>query len=274
MTRPPRGAAGAAPLAGLNILVTRPAHQAGSLAELIREAGGSPVLFPVLEIVDTEHLEPLYGIIERLEAFDLAIFISPNAVDKAMNLIGARRGTTRLPAGLAVAAVGKGSRKALERFGIEDVLAPESRFDSEGLLDLPQLRDMGGKQVVIFRGEGGRELLGDELTRRGAVVEYAECYRRGKPNVDAAPLLHLWARDELAAITVTSGEGLRNLYDLVGKLGRQWLKRTPLFVPHERIASVARELGLEEVWVTGPGDAGMLDGLLAWRTTMKDGHEH
>lgn len=275
MTDRPRQSAGAAPLAGLNVVVTRPTHQAGPLAEMIREQGGRPILFPVLEIVDTEHPEPLYRIIDRLAEFDLAIFISPNAVDKAMNLIGARRpGAAGLPAGMMVAAVGKGSLKELRRFGIARVLTPTGHFDSEGLLALPELQDLAGRNVVIFRGEGGRELLGDELVRRGARVEYAECYRRGRPGADAAPLLYLWARDELAAITVTSGEGLHNLFDLVGKLGQKWLQKTPVFVPHERIAGIARELGLECVHVTAQGDAGLLEGLIAWRTTTRNGHEH
>lgn len=262
-------------LAGLTILVTRPAHQAGPLAEMIRGLGGKPLLFPVLEIFDTEHPEPLRRIIERLEEFDLAIFISPNAVDKAMNLIGAwRKEGIKLPAGLKVASVGKGGLTELRRFGVTEVLVPQQHFDSEGLLALAELQDMGGKRVVIFRGEGGRELLGDELVRRGAQVEFAECYRRGKPEADAAPLLYHWARNELDAITVTSGDGLRNLFDLVGKLGQQWLKKTPVFVPHERIAGIGRELGLEQVFVTPQGDAGLVEGLVAWAKKTGNGYEH
>jgi uroporphyrinogen-III synthase len=112
--------------------------------------------------------------------------------------------------------------------------------------------------VVIFRGEGGRELLGDTLTARGARVEYAECYRRGRPDLDTAPLMKAWARNELHAITVTSSEGLRNLFDMIGKLGQTWLRKTPLFAPHPRIAATARELGLSVVIETGPGDEGLL----------------
>lgn len=249
----------AAPLAGIRVVVTRPAHQSGELAELIRKAGGIPMVFPVLEILDAEDLQPLISLIDRLDQFDLAIFISPNAVNKAMNLIMARRS---LPARLKIAAIGKGSTRELRHFGVNQVLAPGARFDSEGLLEMPELTDVKGKRVVIFRGEGGRELLGDMLIARGALLEYAECYRRGKPNVDAAPLLKAWARNELNAITVTSGEGLHNLFDLVGKLGRQWLRKTPLFVPHQRIAAIARELGLANVMVTKAGDEGLLAGLI------------
>jgi uroporphyrinogen-III synthase len=249
-------------LVGLGILVTRPAHQAQHLVELIRTAGGTPILFPVMEIVDLPDVRPLNAVIDRLDEFQLAIFISPNAVTKAMNLIHARR---TLPPGLRIAAIGKGGRKALAQFGIAQVLVPEHRFDSEGLLALPELQQMAGKKVVIFRGDGGRELLGDELQRRGGQVEYAECYRREKPQADNAQLLHLWARNGLHAITVTSAELLHNLFDLVGKLGQQWMKSTPLFVPHERIAEAARGMGLTQVIVTPPGDEGLLAGLVAWR---------
>lgn len=255
----------AKPLANLGILVTRPAHQAEHLAGLIRAAGGNPILFPVMEIVDLPDVRPLHALIDRLDQFDLAIFISPNAVTKAMNLI---RGRRALPPALRIAAVGKGSRKALGQFGVAEVLVPAERFDSEGLLALPEFQAVAGKQIVIFRGDGGRELLGDELARRGAQVEYAECYRREKPRADNTRLLHLWARNELHAITVTSAEMLHNLFDLVGKLGQQWMKNTPLFVPHERIADAARGMGLANVMVTPPGDEGLVAGIVAWRAAQ------
>ena len=255
-----------APLAGLGILVTRPAHQAEHLANLIRQAGAEPILFPALEIVDLPDLQPLQKLIERLDEYDLAIFISPNAVNKAMNLIRAKG---HLPVKLRIAAIGKGSAKVLTLFGVKSVITPQQNFDSEALLDMPALRDVTDQRIVIFRGDGGRELLGDTLTARGAQVEYAECYRRQKPQADNGKLLYLWARNELHAITVTSSEVLRNLYDLVGKLGQQWLKKTPVFVPHIRIAQAAQELGLKQVIVTEAGDENMLASIVAWRVQQQ-----
>jgi uroporphyrinogen-III synthase len=249
------------PLTGRNIVVTRPAHQAQELAAMIRDAGGVATLFPVLEIRDVEDLKPLLALIARLDEFDLAVFISPNAVNKAMNLVTARGG---LPPGILCAAIGRGSVKELARFGVTNAIAPARRFDSEALLELLELQEMRGKRVVIFRGDGGRELLGDTLAARGARVEYAECYRRGRPNLDAAPLLKAWARNELDAITVTSSDGLRNLYEMIGALARQWLRKTPVFVPHERIAEVARELGLTRVIVTEAADEGLVKGLIEY----------
>jgi uroporphyrinogen-III synthase len=248
-------------LAGRRVVLTRPAGQAAHLAALIRAAGGEPVLFPALEILDAGDLRPLAALVGRLDAFDLAIFVSANAVDKALALVQAQRAW---PVGLRVATVGRGSERALKRHGFAAVIAPSGRFDSEALLDQSELKAVAGKRVVIFRGDGGRELLGDTLAARGAVVEYAECYRRGRPKADTAPLLALWQRHELDAFTVTSSEGLANLHDMLGVAGRRCLQQTPLFAPHERIAAAARALDVETVVLTGAGDEGLVAGLVSF----------
>lgn len=247
------------PLAGKGIVVTRPAHQAQGLARLIEGAGGRSILFPAIEIRDVEDPGPFTRLIDRLDQFDLAIFISPNAAERAMSLISARR---KFPAGLRVATIGGGGVRALEAHGVTGVIAPQGRYDSEALLELAEIA--GARQVVIFRGEGGRELLGETLSSRGARVEYAECYRRCRPDLDPAQLLQAWARSELDAVTATSSEGLRNLFEMVGNAGREPLQRTSLFVPHPRIAESARALQVETVVVTGPGDNGLLNGLTAY----------
>jgi uroporphyrinogen-III synthase len=248
----------APPLAGRGIVVTRPAQQSGPLAERISAAGGHPILFPVLEIIDTPDLQPLIDVSARLEDYQLAVFISPNAVVRTMSQVLPRR---IWPARLRVAAIGKGSVRELERFGVTGVIAPARYFDSEHLLELPELQTVAGQRVVIFRGDGGRELLGDTLAARGARVDYIECYRRARPDADAAPLLQAWAGNALHAVTITSSEGMRNLFAMVGQSGQLRLQQTPVFAPHPRIAAVARELGCNAVIDTAPGDDGLMDAL-------------
>jgi uroporphyrinogen-III synthase len=250
--------ASGAPLAGRGIVITRPAQQAQTLADLIRSAGGRALLFPVIEIADVADARPARAVLERLDQFQIAIFVSPNAVEKGMQLIGAKP----LPPGLRIAAIGGGSVKALARFGVRNVIAPAGRFDSEALLELPALAQVAGERIVIFRGGGGREALGAVLAQRGARVEYAECYRRRRPQADAAPLQRAWERREVEAVVVTSSEGVRNLFDMAGTAGRTWLQCTPFFAPHPRVAETARGLGVREAVVTAPGDDGILAGLV------------
>jgi len=248
-------------LTGRTIVVTRPQRQAGALAALIREAGGTPLVFPALEIGNVEDSARLLELVGRLRDFDMAIFISSNAVEKAMDLIASHGG---YPPGLRTATVGKGSAAQLQQRGVAQVIAPSERYDSEALLDLPQMRAVAGWRIVIFRGDGGRDLLGDTLLARGASVEYAECYRRSKPDIDASPLVGLWARNELSGIVITSSEGLRNLFEIVGSAGRPSLMKTLLFVPHPRIAETAHALGLTQVVLTEPNDEGILKGMIDW----------
>ncbi len=264
MMEPCTGALAEHGLEGRTILVTRPEQQARALSDLIRDAGGIPVVFPALAILDVPDQGPLRSLVRRLADFDLAIFISPNAVMKAMSLIAGQGG---LPPALRVATIGAGSARELERYGAKHVLVPSESFDSEALLDLQEMQDVAGKRVVIFRGEGGREVLHDALVARGAIVEYAQCYRRSKPGGDTAALAAMWARNELSGVVVTSSEGLRNLYDMIGDSARLHLVSTPLFVPHPRIAETGRDLGIARIVVTDPGDAGVVRSMIDWWRT-------
>lgn len=251
-------------LAGLHVVVTRPRGQEQQLCELIEAAGGVSLHYPVLEIEDSPQQEQLSRQFQHLREFDLLIFISPNAVARGMNLINAQGG---LPEGLQTATVGRGSGRELKRIlGREPDFVPASQFNSEGLLALPQMQEISGKRVLIVRGEGGRELLAETLRERGAEVEYAEVYRRSRPEVDNSALMHAWARNEIDIIVVTSGDGLRNLYDMVGQLGRQWLRKTPILVINERLVALARELGLEQAPIIAAeaSDSGIVDALNAW----------
>lgn len=248
----------ATPLAGRGIVITRPAHQAATLADAVRAKGGHAILFPTIEIVAPHDLQPFFAVGDRLEAFDLAVFVSPNAVTRAFDLLLARR---PLPARLTIAAIGDATVSALKQRGIREVIAPAHSFDSEALLALPAFQALAGKRVAIFRGQGGRELLGETLTARGAQVQYAECYRRAVPALSPAPLHEAWARGALHAVVATSSIGLGNLVRMVGEAAAANLRATPLFVPHPRIAGNAFEQGFSEVIVTGAGDEGILDSL-------------
>jgi uroporphyrinogen-III synthase len=249
------------PLLGRRILITRPAAQAEGLAALVREAGGEPLCVPAIEIRDLPDLRLLRAAAQRLEEFDLAIFVSRNAVRKALQVISVVRGKRPWPEKLGLATVGQGSKAELEDHGFKEVLAPKEQSDSEALLALPALKNVKGKRVAVFRGDGGRALLGEELERRGATVEYVPCYRRARP--EAGELHALWARG-VDAVTLTSGEGLSNFIDMLGGDTVPRLSHVPLFVPHARVAAQAAQRGLAQVTVAGPRDAEMLAALVAY----------
>jgi len=236
-----RAAPQALQLRGVGVMVTRPRHQAEPLARRLEAAGARVVRFPALEIAQPADLRPALGTIERLAGAHLAVFVSANAVTRAMLLVAARGGW---PRGVRAAAIGAATAAALERWGLDDVLRPAQAYDSEALLALPALQAsaLAGRRVVVFRGEGGRELLERTLAERGAQVESAVVYRRERPRVGARALGE--ARRGVDVVVVTSGEGLRNLFELTEPLGREWLRARRLVVVGERTAALARALGV------------------------------
>jgi len=227
-------------LHGLRVLVTRPAAQAERLCKLIDAAGGEAFCLPaidILEPVDSYHLE---SVAASLANYDLAVFISVNAVTRGLDFISARG---EWPTHVRIATVGVRSAAALVPYGLAADLVPEHDFSSEGLLALDEMQFMRGKRVVIFRGNGGREYLRDTLVERGAEVDYVEVYRRACPLVDPQEIMPYWQPGTLDVITITSNESLQNLFDMAGVEGQPQLREIPLLAVGERQAALAQQLG-------------------------------
>lgn len=225
-------------LHGLRVLVTRPAHQAQMLCQLIEADGGKAVLLPTIEIADAIDQVALQTAIQALAENELAIFVSPNAVQKSVPII--QQYWQPWPAVVKVAAVGASSAQALRDNYLPVDFCPVKPFNSEGLLALSALQDVTNKRIIIFRGEGGRELLATTLRERGAKVREAIVYRRILPKllVDVALL-----EKTIDIIICTSNTGLQNLLTLVGESARPWLQNMPLLVISERMAILAKTLG-------------------------------
>ena len=201
-------------LSGLTLVVTRPVHQAEILCQSITESGGDVVRFPVIEIVSSSNSKRFRNLLARLNEFDIAIFISANAVNQTFDDDNIK---VNWPAIIKIAAVGKATAKALRLHKLEvNLVAPEP-FNSEALLTLAEFQDVSGKNIVIFRGEGGREHLAETLKQRGAKVEYAECYQRVIAKRDPTMIFAAWSAERQMAFIVTSNEGLENLVKLLAE---------------------------------------------------------
>lgn len=254
------------PLAGVGILVTRPAHQAAGLAQRISALGGTPLLFPGIEI------EPLATGPLDLAGVDLAIFVSPNAVEHAADPIRTAGG---LPAGARIAAIGPSTAAELGKRpwagrANRPILMSDAGSDSEALLALLPAAEVNGCRVAIFRGAGGRALLGDTLRARGARVEYVETYRRSRPQGDMAALLSRWQAGQIGGSLATSAEIVANLFAMAGQAAR-WMRAAPMFVPHPKVAAAAFRLGVQSLVVAGNGDEALAAAMAAWFGRLRTG---
>ena len=244
-------------LQGKTIVVTRPVEQAKKLVALLENAGAIPVLFPLIEITALQDYTAFDALLTQLPTIDLAIFISTNAVQNAMPRLVKQYPI--LPKALQFAAIGPTTAAELHSYGVQHIIKPTQRFDSEALLALPELQSMVGKNVMIFRGVGGREVLADVLKARGANVLFAESYRRINPQNNAQLLIELSKKNQLDALVITSSEAMRSLLELSANGQATWLNNTKICVNNARIRDdLPAYLKPQTTVASAPGDPAML----------------
>jgi uroporphyrinogen-III synthase len=242
----------------MGVVITRPREPGEALAQALALEGAHPFVFPALEIEDLPPSAAAEAALALLPSASLAIFVSAHAVQKGLALARAR---APWPASVPVAAVGEATAQALRNSGFTTVISPHGRHDSDALLALPQLHALRGADVVIFRGEGGREHLKEALGQRGARVAYVESYRRVRPRTDPAALLGAWSRGEVHAVNALSAETLENFVEMLGEPGARHLAGATLVVPHEAVAAHRDARRFARVLVASHGAEGLINTL-------------
>ncbi len=230
-------------LSNLQVLITRPAQQAEKLCQLIEQQDGRVILLPTIaiEYIESDNQPDLQAVLKKLAVQAIAIFISPNAVAAAHALL--QKYALPWPEQLQIAAIGASTAQALTNLGVVVTLVPTEQFNSEGLLNLSALQKVQGQRIIIFRGEGGRELLSAILSERGAILTEAVVYRRVLPECNIQTRLTQWQQGGLDMLVCTSNTGLQNLVTIVGESARNWLMNMPLLVISERMAEFAQTIG-------------------------------
>ena len=246
-------------LRGIVALVTRPAGQGAALASAIRAAGGEALECPLLDILPL----PLEAatLARLLTESSTAIFISTNAVAAALAAV--REAGLVWPPGLRALAVGSATRDALIRAGIAAQAGEGTAMNSEELLCHPALAKVQGQGILIFKGEGGRELLAEALRARGARVEECALYRRSLPDGASALLETLLDSHRVNTFLASSGETLAHLLGLLGRMPAGKVPTEACFVvPGERVAAEARHrVPAPVVMARNASDAAMLEAL-------------
>ena len=175
----------------------------------MQSATGVSIRFPTLAIVALDDVSTIQNTLAHLDKYQWLVFVSVNAV--TMHSYYSDGVKIKNSKSIRIAAIGKATAQALALAGLPVDLVPESGYNSEALLAMPQMQQINGQNCLIVRGEGGREELATTLRSRGAYVEYLDVYKRITPNIDNSQVSLLLAQDKLDVITVTSGEALQNL---------------------------------------------------------------
>ncbi|MGQ3892518.1 uroporphyrinogen-III synthase [Legionella sp. CNM-4043-24] len=232
-------------LNGLCVLNTRPDHQADALSQQIIQAQGRVIHFPTLQIeaLDDRWLSTLPNLAE----VDQAVFISSNAVNHSLACLKQQK--IQWPATIKVIAIGQGTALSLQQHGIQ-VDALPTQADSEHLLMLPSLQNIGQQRILLFKGEGGRPLIADTLRERGAQVLEVCVYRRRLPEALSKQKPGWWQDDSVDIILITSQDALCNLFTMVGHCHVSHLQDIPCLVISNRLADAAKKMGMKTIVVS------------------------
>jgi uroporphyrinogen-III synthase len=253
-------------LTGIGVLVTRPEHQAGHLCQLIEADGGAAIRYPALVIRPRPDRAAVRAAVGPADRYDLVVFVSANAVRFGADILGQRRD-------VPVAAIGQATAAALNAAGYRVSLMPAEGSDSESLLAMPQLAHMQGQRVLIVRGSGGRDLLFEVMTARGAHVQYAEVYTRepAHPSPERqAEVEQLWRQGGISVYAATSVELLEALVGIVTPRCRELMDSTALVTGARRVADAAARLGLGSpiLLADSPDDTALIGALVRWRAQV------
>lgn len=251
-------------------LITRPAHQAEKLNQMLSQQGFGVINFPTIAIQASSPTPFLQQLQDNIKQFDIALFVSRNAVDFAFKHLKA----TSLPDSLDLGVIGKGTWHALQSQGVESHIIPAESYNSEGLLASQALQNVNAKKIIIFRGQQGRNLLGDTLRQRGANVEYQEVYQRVLPEYAAGTFEHLTQTHFPDIAVFTSAEGLSNCFQLVSETMASTLRQTPWLLISERMRETARKLGhnTDIIIANSASDEGIFQALQSWKQTDRNHH--
>lgn len=231
-------------LAGTRIAITRPSGTGAGWARRVRTLGGTPLLLPGSSLHAVLDPTAAAKALRTALAGDGVIFTSPAAVRFAAQL-------AHLSTRANVLAPGHGTLQALQRAGCANVIAP-AREDSEGILALPALQNVGGQRIGIIGAAGGRGLLARELAARGATVTHVHVYRRmparlGPRHADAlrqAPRQPLY-------VLLSSAEALVNILAALPHDAHRALLADTAVVSSARIGEAARMAGFKRVLLAG-----------------------
>ncbi len=239
--------------AGWYVISLRPQGTHGALRRAAAGRGAALLAVSPWRIVMRQDEDARAALARALDA-EHVLFTSPAAVAAAVRLqsLRARPGQIWL-------AVGSGTALALRRQGIPRVSAP-ARMDSEGLLSLPELQSIAGRQIGFVTAPAGRNLLAPGLEARGAELLRAEVYTRVDTVLSRRSLRALEELHAPACVLISSGGALERVLAQLPAATRAKFLRMPAITASERLSGQAAQAGFHRiVLASGPRNSQLLD---------------
>ncbi|MCK3657825.1 uroporphyrinogen-III synthase [Pasteurellaceae bacterium Pebbles2] len=226
------------------ILITRPDEAGQQLCAMLNKVGIANIHLPFFSISAGRELNELPNKINQLKAGDYIFCVSKSAVKFATETL--KNTGFHWRNDLHYFAVGQSSAEYFSSYGETAVRYPFRQENSEGVLNLAEMQDLSEKNILILRGNGGREHFSEQAQLRGANVQFVECYQRVPIDYNNIEQTDLCKRASINSVLATSAEILNYLIDFVPQEEQTWLKSCQLITISRRIANLAKQAGWQD----------------------------
>ncbi len=217
---------------------TRPSQRAKPLTQALQSAGVDVLELPLLEIKplalsssDKQKLAEL-----STKTYDVLVVVSPAAAELGCQCLRGVLGEVlgnnvpNIPSDIPVVAVGQATADKLAEFAITATIP--NIANNEGMLALDFLANLNQQgRVMVWRGQGGRHLLIEELRKKGVTVDVVELYQRQLPT-ESLPKLKQWLENtkqntfahtstdkvDKPTVLISSGEAFANWVKLLSQI--------------------------------------------------------
>ena len=233
------------PLLGRRIVVTRARAQASSLLTALRELGAEVIELPTIEMVPLESYEVLDGALRNVDRYQWLIVTSANTARVLAERLAVLGLGVSVLADLRTVAVGSATARALRERGIGVDVVPE-QYVAESLVAALRNR-MSGSRILLARASVARDVIPEQLVRRGAVVDVVDAYRTVIPAgaVESMRRVFSDASPRPDAVTFTSSSTVKNFFSLWREAG---LGRVPEGISALSIGPITSETLREYGW--------------------------
>ncbi|OOE81748.1 hypothetical protein BZG72_10675 [Salinivibrio sp. PR6] len=228
----------------MTTVVVRPEPDCSQLVALLAQQGLAAIPCPLVSFTPGRGLPSLASLLVSLPSGSILVAVSPRAVAFAHQALQHQNG--RWPVDCHYVAVGQRTANEWQAVSGQPILTP-TREDSEGMLTLAPFSAVTGTQVVILRGESGRDMMGKTLQAQGAQVHYCETYRRQWAIEPLVSQVVSWPHDAIDTVVITSGQQLAYFDQLITLSGQHWLRQCRILVPSKRIQDQATALGFDTI---------------------------
>ncbi|HUW82974.1 MAG TPA: uroporphyrinogen-III C-methyltransferase [Phycisphaerae bacterium] len=260
------------PLFGQRIVITRPAEQAGDLADHLAALGAEVLIAPAIEIKPLDDYAAVDEALHGIGHYAWLVLTSVNGVEALFARMDAAGLDGRALAAVRLATIGRPTADALARRFLHADVVPET-YTSAGLAAaMARYVSLAGKRVLLLRADIASGQLPQALSQAGASCDDLPVYQTTKPAALPGDVVTHLRGGRVDWITFTSTSTVSNFFDLLASAACEELPNRVRLASIGPVTSEAlRARGLEPAIEATPHTVpGLIEAIVSSTSSRQD----